>query len=278
MDWNKSNTILLIAFLIVNIFLFGYIYYSDEKNVTEIIENNQEFVEEVENILKTKDITINCSIPSKVYEVPFLEIDYEIIYPSKSLIDSYLGQYDKEIIDDIFIYEKDGQTLQIVGGKKIIYSKEQSDKTEIISDDLVDNIINEFCNNKNIDLSKFSLDCIIDDEDYKIVKYVENYKEYKLDNSYAIFYLTSEGVEKFEMQRISNIKERAKVKVISAPEALLRIMTYDDINNKEIKDIKICYYTDENIDFEAINTINVDLVWKVIFSDNSYVYLTGADY
>jgi len=55
-------------------------------------------------------------------------------------------------------------------------------------------------------------------------------------------------------------------------------MTYDSINNKEITDIQICYYTSENEEFENINSINVDLVWKVVFSDNTFVYLVAGEY
>ena len=68
------------------------------------------------------------------------------------------------------------------------------------------------------------------------------------------------------------------IKSISAAEALLRLMTINFVDNKEIVDIQICYYTKENEDFENINSISVDLVWKVIFSDKTCAYLVGEEY
>ncbi|QSX05023.1 two-component system regulatory protein YycI [Sedimentibacter sp. zth1] len=278
MDWNKSNTILIIAFLIVNIFLFSYTYYDDLLDKKQDTIENESFLQSVEEILETKNITIKCDIPQKIYKRPFLEIEYKIVHPSKKLIEDFLGEYSGLISDDINVYEKNDEKLEIVGGKKIIYSKETPSNIEINNTKSADNIINEFCVEKNIDLSNFIKDFTETKDNTKIVRFVQRYKGYKVENSYIRFYISKGDVIGYEKQFVANISERATVNVVSATEALLRLMVYEDIHDCKITDIEICYYTKENKDFEVINSINVDLVWKVIIDNNKIIYLVSSEY
>ncbi len=278
MDWNKSNTILIVAFLIVNVFLFSFIYISDNFTEKYNLNEKEEFINSIKEILKSKNITISCEVPSKIYKAPFLEIKYDIIHPSKELIENYIGEYNGIINDEILFYENENESLEIVGMKKIIYNNEKAYNTEIKNAENVDNIISEFCNEKKIDASSFNKVSEIDVDDYKLITFVEKYKGFNLENAYMRFYIKGEEVFKFEMQKVVSLNERAHIESISAAEALLRLMTFELINNKEIVDMQICYYTSENEDFESINSIDVDLVWKVIFSDKTYVYLVGEEY
>ncbi len=278
MDWNKSNTILIVAFLIVNIFLFGFTYFGDFFEQRFQIEEKEEFIQNVKDTLKLKNITLTCEVPSEVSEAPFLDIKYDIIYPTKELVESFIGVYNDTINNEIKYYENNNESLEIVGSKRIIYNNKNVIDTEIKNTENVDNIINSFCEKKNIDLSDFSKVYESDVDDYRLVRFVQKYKGFNLENAYMHFYIKDNVVFKFELQKVVSIKERASIKSISAAEALLRLMTFDSIANKEIVDIELCYYTNEDKDFESINSIDVDQVWKVIFSDNCYVYLIAEDY
>ena len=278
MDWNKSNTILIIAFLVVNVFLFGFIYVSDNFTEKYNLEEKEEFLNSVKEILKTKNITITCEIPRKVYKAPFLEIKYDTIHPNEEIIKNFIGDYDGIINDEILFYENEYESIEIVGMKKIIYNNEKAYITEIKNAEFVDNIISDFCNEKKVDASNFIKVNEIDGDDYKLVTFVEKYKGYNIENAYMKFYIKGEKVFRFEMQKVISLNERAQITSISAAEALLRLMAIDSIINKEVTDIQICYYTSEDEDFENINSINVDLVWKVIFSDNTFSYLVAEEY
>ena len=50
-------------------------------------------------------------------------------------------------------------------------------------------------------------------------------------------------------------------------------MTFDDISDKDITSIQIWYYTEGNDDFKNKHSISTVLIWKIIFSDNTYAYL-----
>ncbi len=276
MDWNKSNTILIVVFLIVNIFLFSFIYFSDSFNLEYDLKEKEEFLQSVKEILKQKNIIISCEIPSKIHKAPFLEVEYDVISPNRELVENFIGKYDGIINEDVLFYENENESLEIVGMKKIIYEK--TGDFNIKNEDSADDIIDEFCKRKNIDISGFVKVNEIDSKDYKLIKFVEKYRTYNLENSYIHFYIKNGEIIKFEMQKIVSLSERANIKSISAAEALLRLMTINFADNKEIVDIQICYYTKENEDFQNINSISVDLVWKVIFSDKTCAYLVGEEY
>jgi hypothetical protein len=92
------------------------------------------------------------------------------------------------------------------------------------------------------------------------------------------FFVDKEGIYKFEMQRIISVTEiTEKVRTIHAIEALPRIMTYPEINNKEIEKIQITYYSVEDDNWQNIERINSDPTWKVIFSDGTQKHLPGID-
>lgn len=278
MDWNKTNTILIIAFLVVNIFLLSFIYLGEHKNNKFENYDYSILLNRVEDILSSKNISIKCDVPSKYSIEPFLQVDYKLIYPDKKIVEYFLGEYNDKVSSDIDTYIKNGEMLQIVGGKKIIYSKEQPYKTQINNAENVDNIIKEFCDKKNISLTQYVKSFAFVENNNIIIKYVQQYKGYYIENSYLKFYISGDEVYRFELQAVDSISERAKVEVIPADEALLRLMVYDDIRDCEITDLKLCYYTIENAEFESINSINVDLVWRAVIDGNKVVYLNSLDY
>ncbi len=80
------------------------------------------------------------------------------------------------------------------------------------------------------------------------------------------------------MQKINAVIEiKDKIRTISAIEALPRLMTYDDIKDKDIVEIKMKYYSIENENWKYIKKINADPTWKVIFNDGSQKYLSSFD-
>ena len=155
----------------------------------------------------------------------------------------------------------------------------QNDKinSSLLSSDEVQKIINDFCIDKNIDLTGFTKIYEYDDSNLKLVKFIEKHRGYSLENSYVEFVIMNGSVYNFTMQKVARINERANVKSISAAEALLRLMTFENISNKDVIDIQICYYTNEEEDFKNKNSVSTDLIWKVIFSDNTYVYLADEE-
>lgn len=277
MDWNKSNTILIIAFVILNIFLlvsiFGNVF-------TENFNANldKDFLDNVKNILEIKNINIKCEIPENIFVLPVLETEYEMIEVNDALVQKYLGKGVKAE-KDIYKYTNDkNEVLEVIDGKKIKFTKRNMILGEISDEEVVNKSIESFIKENAIDDAGFteSYRYMSDKDSY--ITYTQNYNDINVDNSYLNFYFDKEGVYKFEMQKINTVIEiKGKVRTISAVEALPRLITYDDIKDKDIVEIKMKYYSIENDNWKNMTKINADPTWKVVFSDGTQRYLSSFD-
>lgn len=272
MDWNKASSILIVAFIILNIFLFISSYndiFSEEYNVN----SDEEFISNMENVLREKDITIDCQIPEETYVLPVLDTEYEIIQINQELLTRFLGS-DVEPVEDVTIYSNGkGEVLEIVGGKKLLYTMRENIAGEIDENKLTEEI-NKFIAEKKIDIQGYS-ETYRKNYDYgSFVMYTKNYDNFSIDNAYMYFYLDKDGVCKFEMQNIVSITEIAgKIRTFSAAEALPRLLSFEDVENKRITEMKMTYYSIEDENWQFIYRINSYPVWKVIFSDGSQKHL-----
>ncbi len=274
MDWNRASTILITAFIILNIFLFVSSYndiFSEEYDVN----SDAGFVENVENILKEKGIVISCKLPEETYLLPLLETEYEIINVDKELLTLFLGP-GVEPVEDVTVYSNDkGEVLEIIDGKKFCYTIREK-AAGGISEDKVTEAVNKFIEEKKIDASGYSENYRNISDYGSLIVYTKNYNNFSIDNSYMYFYMDEDGIYKFEMQNIGAVKEKGvKIRTFSAAEALPRLLSFEDIENKEVIGIKMTYYSVEDENWKFISGINSYPVWKVIFSDGTQKHLSN---
>ena len=277
MDWNKSNSILIIAFVVLNIFLFASFYNNTFSDKYDVMADEQ-FVDGVEKNLQQKNITISCDIPDETYILPVLETEYEIIEVNNELLNNYLGP-GIDAIEDVYVYNNsDGETLEIIDGKKLRYTIREKVPGKTMEEENVKEEVLNLIKEKNINVEDYqeSSKCILEDE--CVYTYTRNYNGFSIDNSYMRFFADSKGIYKFEMQRISLVIEiMGKVRVVPAMEALTRLMTYEDIRDKEITSIEMTYYSIEDENWQYIKRINSDPTWKVKFRDGLQIHLPSFD-
>lgn len=276
MDWNKSNTILIIAFIVINIFLLTSVFNNSFSKQYDVMEDI-EFVENVESMLKSKNISINTEIPRDVYILPVLETEYDLIVVNNSLVQNYLGK-EVDAIEDVYVYSNGkGEKLEIINGKKINYTIREKIDGEIEKDN-IEQLVSGFLTEKNIDGTAFSEAHRYISPYGSFIIYTQSHDGYSIDNSYMKFFIDKDGIYKFEMQRISSEKEiKSKIITIPAIEALTRLMSYEEIENKEIVGIVMTYYSFEDDNWQYIRRINSDPTWKVIFSDGSQKHLPSME-
>lgn len=273
MDWNKTTTILITAFIILNIFLFSTSFnniFSDEYNVT----SDKEFIEKVESILKEKNIIIKDELPDETYMLPILDTEYEIIHINTELLIRFLGP-GVEPIDDVTLYSNNNnQVLEIKEGKKIHFTAREKVAGNISSDS-INEYIEKFIEEKKIDATGYSENFRHASDDRLFISYTKKFDSFSIDNSYMYFYFDKEGIYEFEMQNISVVKETAdKTRTFSAIEALPRLSSFENIENKEIIDVEMTFYSEEDDNWQFIYGINSYPVWKVIFNDGTYKHLS----
>ena len=82
MDWSKAKTILIIVFLILNIFLGGNLWLKNSAKGEVTIVSTKE-IDEAKKILKQEGIIIEADIPKKISPQPFLTVIIQILMQRK---------------------------------------------------------------------------------------------------------------------------------------------------------------------------------------------------
>lgn len=272
MDWNKANTILISAFMILNIFLFTSSNYLAQADYNP--NRDEQFVENVTLLLNQKNIEIHADIPEEYLVLPVLETEYAIIQVDENLLENFLDEK-IEPLDDVYVYgNRRGESLEIIEGKKLRLTLRDKVQGKIGENLNVKEEIQSFIEDKKIDMEGYVENFKYISESEHIYIYTEEYNNYSMDNSYIHFSVDREGIYRFEMQKIISVTEiNEKVRTVHAIEALPRILTYPEIENKKIEKIEMTYYSAEDSNWQNIESINSDPTWKVIFSDGTQKHL-----
>jgi regulatory protein YycI of two-component signal transduction system YycFG len=124
MDWSKAKNILIIAFIITNIFL-GLSIFKNMKQYNYFYSVNGQRIKDVISILEEKDIIVKTDVPKDVPKLPALTVKYET-YNGNEMAEKFLETYiekDKE-------YVKGNESVKVTfNNKLLIYER----KPEIFS-------------------------------------------------------------------------------------------------------------------------------------------------
>jgi regulatory protein YycI of two-component signal transduction system YycFG len=269
MDWNKAKTILIIAFVILDVFLVSQVMSirNESKPAVslDIIKEN----------LSEHDIEIAIDVTGEELILPLLEVEYMIFNSESNEIRKFLGDEYNEIIENEYYINSGGQSVQINKGKKFLFmTREVESGIRPNMTDAADQV-DSFARQYQIELGGFDQTGIFATDYTSHIVYSENYQGYSLENSYYKFILDGSGVVGFEMQHVINLRETQANIVLSRPqEALLRLLKYNDIRGETVIGMDICYYRDEAlINWDDIVVDNLEPTWKVVFESGIIKYL-----
>jgi regulatory protein YycI of two-component signal transduction system YycFG len=71
MDWSKSKNILIIVFIVLNLFLLYNVYQKESKTI--LVSQNE--IKDIKTILKSNKYELNANLPAKITPKNFLEIE-----------------------------------------------------------------------------------------------------------------------------------------------------------------------------------------------------------
>ncbi|WP_168198383.1 two-component system regulatory protein YycI [Crassaminicella thermophila] len=271
MDWGKSKNILIIAFIITNIFLI----YNIEK---DIFKNNsasivkEKNIKDVIRILEEKNIKVEAEVPTTVLELPVLNVEYET--------------YDEEKLVDIFGKEKNDKIHKSVINNKIIRYENYDEKPYIQKLDK-----NKARREAELFIRKYGFmtkDVIywdtIKEADQYIIMFKQNYKGSFLEQSYMNVVVNKSGVKKFERMWLKPIKEYDnKKEIIPATKALLKCINSIDTEDGEviIKGIDLGYWFDPS-HISLTNSDNIKSgtaipAWRVILNNGQIKFIPGYE-
>jgi len=274
MNWNKAKTILIVAFILLNTFLF---YEVREANNESYEGLNDDFINHVEIKLLEKNIHIETEVSKEIYRKPLLEVEYELV--TEEDVVKYIGKNYEEVLENTLFTNEEGSYVRIENNKKLIYNIRDVNENFQITKEKAGKLVDSYVENQEINLEEYQLDLIIKKGGIYEVVYKRNYEGSKLENDYYIFVVDNLGVAGFETQKINKIEAKeGLIRVTSAYESLLRLKNENPEEKFIIKRIELSYYTDENIEeWENIVRANMDPTWKIISESGNVKYLIEVE-
>ncbi|MFO7887335.1 MAG: hypothetical protein R6U59_03375 [Eubacteriales bacterium] len=274
MNWNKAKTILIVAFILLNTFLFYEVHEANNENYEGL---SDEFINHVERKLLEKNIHIETEVYKEIYKKPLLEVEYDLV--TEKDVAKYIGKDYEEVLENALFTNEKGSYVRIENNKKLIYNIRDVNKNLEITKEKAKKLVDSFVENQRINLEDYQLDIIIKKSGIYEVVYKRNYQGNKLENDYYRFVVDNLGVAGFETQKISKIEPKeGLITVTSAYESLLRLKNKNSEEKIIIKRIELCYYTDENIEgWENIVRANMDPTWKIVSESGNIKYLIEVE-
>lgn len=285
MDWSKAKNILIVAFIITNIFLIYHIgkdiFYSNDLRLI-----SDEYINDVENHLAEYGITIREEIPKEIFSMPVLVVRYEN-FDHEATAEQFLGKGYRTVEENI--YQNDEAQLTIESNKRLKYSQLKKEVVDYrIDDEKAIEISNSFLEEHNLLRDDIILKQVYlgtektygDTPLYKLV-YNQTYKGKFLGESYIYVYVNYKGVVGMEAMLLKPDKTQdQKEIIISAAEALLKKMNdivKDHKRDVVITDIQIGYYFNPyNVQlatWQQIESATAFPAWKITLENGKSYYV-----
>ncbi|HHY14357.1 MAG TPA: hypothetical protein GX526_06980 [Thermoanaerobacterales bacterium] len=279
MDWSKAKTILIIVFLVLNIFLGGNLWLkSSAKSDITIVSANE--IDEAKKILKQEGIIVKADIPKKVSPQPFLTVSYTKINGEKTAL-SFFGELEEVEIfndEDNITYQKGDRQLIIMDkgiisyfdneDSEIIYSDLNKEKAEKIAYEFIEEHVG-FPQNAVHDRTVF-----YDQSDSYLVEYIQLHNGTYISSSCIDVLVTPGGVKSYYCAWIDPLGYSGKPKkIISSVHALFQIVDVFAKNEDDIivTDIQPGYYS-RQYNAEKWHAVPS---WRIKTNEGDTYYING---
>ena len=279
MDWSKAKTILIIAFIITNI-LLGFVLLSSGRQVETTTKEG--FIEEVTEILKTKNIFINTEISREIPSLNTLIVEYEFI-DSSNINNTFFegkGKIEKKEEGLTEIIHKD-ESIWITNKNNLVYeNKSTIERYKDLDEEKAKEIALEFLEDRRYDTSDIELAYIKFKGNSYYLEFSKLYKDKYLEKSYTIIEVNKAGVKRMERKWLNVLEERETLIYIStAPKSILSLLSMKEVYGKTIKDISLCYYFEPTAHNDYVKEPKEARkgktmpAWRVLFNDGYKVII-----
>ncbi|MGP1411573.1 MAG: hypothetical protein ACTTKD_07040 [Peptoanaerobacter stomatis] len=250
MEWSKSKTYLIIAFVITNVILLVSIYF----NNYYINDNfDKKSLINLSKLLSNKNITYNVSLNIQTRKMSPIELQYSTIKDknTKKLTSKYINVL--KIIDDVYI--------------------ELNLKSDISSNDY-DRMF-EYCRKfikENFDEKKYKLKETYKEDKTAMFCYEELYDNMFIEQGYIKFIFSGDSDVDISIVKTKNINKVGKpIDTISNSEAVSKVISQMKPGD-EIENIEIGYSRPQG--WQDIDTRQIRLIpfWRIELKDGNFLY------
>lgn len=277
MDWSKAKTILIVAFIITNLFIL--LVLINERPVEEPTITD-EFIGNVVEIINDKGIGIDTEVPKDIPYLNTMIVEFEKIY-SEELNKNYFndngiiknGEGLKEILNG-------NESILIINNRLVIYenTNERVLHKDIDMDKAIE-ISEEFIRRGKFSTSDMKLTYMEEEDGTFYLEYSKEYGDIFVERTFTNFQIDKRGVKRFERQWLKT-KElgETEIYISTAPKSLLTLLGMQEVYGKTITDISLCYYFDperhEYIEEPgATKQGKAEPAWRIQFSDGYKVFI-----
>lgn len=244
MDWAKAKSILIIAFIITNLFL-GYYVLKDWKSNNYSYSINEEKINDVKEILKAKNIIVKADVPKEILELPELTLGYET-YNIEEIENKILKDNKSNYREKVKVSLND----KLINYTKKTIISDNKDITEESAKEIAYNFIKDIgFNNDEAEFWTIKQK----DNEYEI-EYKQRYENMILDDGYMKVKVKNDEVVSFERKWLKPIDTKVMhKKVIPATKALL--LSMDDLREKKDKEDSEIIVTDISLVYSLSNPL-----------------------
>ncbi|MCT4594309.1 MAG: two-component system regulatory protein YycI [Anaeromicrobium sp.] len=267
MDWSKAKNILIIGFIITNVFLI-YNIQKDMYNRNNVLIVDDKIINDTKSILKEKDIGVDTQVPKIVIEMAPLDVEYET-YDEDKLKENLVGARGLLTIENNKLLKYRKSSLE----EKYFLDRESALKT---AEDFVSKIGFKNKGEEIWHTSEYN-------NRYEIL-YKQSYKDMFLEDSYMKVIVSTNGVEAFERIWLKPMeKEKSKREIMPATKALLKVM--DDLEEVPrpiiIKDISLGYWFDRSkisfVNAENVKSGTAFPAWRIVLDNKEVKFVSAYD-
>lgn len=276
LNWSKAKSILIIAFILTNVFLAANLLSEENKELSTVKDS---FVEDVLEILGRKNISVDAEIPDELPSLNMLNVKYEIT-DYYNINNKYFGGRGsiEEIDEDKVIISWDQETVSIENAKKIKYkNNRESTGYNELDPNKAEEMVERFLRDRGHETLGMDLWSLEEDKlknQYEL-KYSMVYEERYLELAYTNVLLDNDGVLELERLWLIPLEEgEIPIYINTAPKALLDLIDKEKFYGKTIADISLCYYFNpEEDDYveepEEAKEGRAIPAWRIIFKDGT---------
>lgn len=224
MNWSKAKTILIIIFLIADVFLFYVTYTGD---IRSIGHNNKENTLKIIEHLQKQGIIVKGTIPSKGNPAPLLYVKYKSLSKEEGrriFFDSHEAVRINEKSDKIKFESNDALLELGMEGQILYYNNSIDEGGENVDEELAQKNIEDFL--LALDINKSDLIEIKKEKtkSYIKVNYSQSYKNQFIDNTHLEIKATDNSIIYAKLLWFDSIKNgKTKNEVIAPVKALMKL-------------------------------------------------------
>ncbi len=288
MDWTKAKTILIIAFLVTNIFLAAGLVRENTRQESPVIDET--YVAQTMSFLEDQGLVLETELSRNIPSLAPMTVEY-VFFPAVETAQRFLGDNWELVGENTF--QNQQRQLTITNSKRLILQMfEPENPLQNMNEETIQSASRAFLEAhqlyaEGLNLSQIYVGMVPEYHDEPLHKlvYEQTYEGRFVGESYVHVYLNQQGIVAVEVLLLKNPSETEQTAdprtMIDAPEALLRKLEEMLAENQQqlpvvVSRVEAGYYfplaSDPLTSWEAVASGTAVPAWKIVLKEGDTYY------